>query len=81
MWEKMEIIFKKNKIDYIIPRINGFGRTFFEYDNKWNNWVITIMEHMKFYKICMNKLIFRFSTGCNMVFIYHNLNGIVKLII
>ncbi len=80
MWERMEIIFKQNKIDYVIPRINGFGRTFFEYDNKWNNWVITIMEHMNVLQNLYEQVnIIGFSTGCNIGFYISQFNWNCKI--
>ena len=69
MWENLEVILKENKIDYVIPRITGFGRTYFQYDIKWNDWVISIMEHLYILQNLYQEInILGFSTGCNIAF-------------
>ena len=69
MWENLETILKENKIDYVIPRINGFGRTYFQYNIKWNDWVVSIMEHLSVLQNLYHEVdILGFSTGCNIGF-------------
>ena len=44
MWNDFEEILKENNIDYIIPRMYGFGRTFYQYETEWKDWVISVMD-------------------------------------
>ena len=66
MWNKFENYLKFNEIDYIIPRIDGFGRSKFQYNLEWSDWVLSIMDEMAILQNLYNQVdILGFSTGCN----------------
>ena len=66
MWLMMEKYFKDNKIDYVIPRITGFGRTYFQFNIFWEDWVLSIMDEISILQNLYQEInILGFSTGCN----------------
>lgn len=66
MWFKLEKYLKTNHINFVIPRINGFGRSEFQFDIKWSDWVLSIMDELSILQNLYHQVdILGFSTGCN----------------
>lgn len=66
LWHKFEYYLQKNQIDYVIPRITGFGRSYFQFGIKWQDWVLTIMDQISILQNLYDEIdILGFSTGCN----------------
>ena len=64
MWNDFEKILKDNNIDYIIPRMYGFGRTFYQYETEWKDWVISVMDCLSIIQNFYDEVnILGYSTG------------------
>jgi len=66
MWNNFTKYLRQDNIDFIIPRINGFGRTYFQQNIEWKDWIISVMETMSILQDMYYEIdIIGFSTGCN----------------
>lgn len=66
LWSKLEEYLQKSNIDYVIPRLMGFGRTYFQFNVNWQDWVISVMDELSILQNLYEQVdILGFSTGCN----------------
>lgn len=80
MWIKLENFLQSNNIDYVIPRINGFGRSKFQFNTYWQDWVLSIMEEVSILQNMYDEInILGFSTGCNIALYISQFNWNCKI--
>jgi esterase/lipase len=66
MWYNYTQYLDTKNIDYYAPRTTGNGRTFFQKNVRWSDWVLTYFEAIIMLSKIYNKIeILGFSTGCN----------------
>lgn len=79
MWLNYLNYMDQNSIDYYAPRTQGCGRSFFQQNIKWHDWVLTYFEAIIYLSQIYKTIdIIGFSTGCNIAvyLLSHNWNEI-----
>jgi esterase/lipase len=80
MWINFENYLQLNNIDYLIPRITGFARSYFQFNIKWHDWVLTIMDQINILQNLYEEIdILGFSTGCNIALYVSQFNWKCKI--
>lgn len=80
IWDKFEFYLKNNNIDYVIPRITGFGRSYFQFKIEWRDWVLSIMDQISILQHLYHQIdILGFSTGCNIALYVSQFNWKCKI--